>query len=234
MFDAVPWPVYLLFLAAVLLPLGFKLRQQLKADRNLQRAGLAHIHRMAWPEFVRYLETLFSGLGYQVERAAGKTDYGVDLILKDGTGRRTAVNARHFKERVDKPALPEVAEGAAFYDCQDTLLITVVGYTNGAINMAEETGALLWDTEDLADAMEKVRTRPSFQASKPARTAAGRETAAAVVPPPAPAPAVPEAPAGPKGPPCPICGKPMEPKLAAGREIWLCSRFPRCNGAQLK
>jgi hypothetical protein len=53
MFDAVPWPVYLLFLAAVLLPLGFKLRQQLKADRNLQRAGLAHIHRMAWPEFVR-------------------------------------------------------------------------------------------------------------------------------------------------------------------------------------
>lgn len=38
------------------------------------------------------------------------------------------------------------------------------------------------------------------------------------------------APPSPQAPRCPKCGKPMTPKIALERPIWLCSRFPECNG----
>lgn len=236
MFDAIPWYVYVLFLGAVGLPLGYMWIQASRADRILTRAGLTHVRRMAFPEFIRYLETLFAGLGYQIERPPARTDYGADLILKDGTGRRTAVNARHFKEKVGPDVLSEVAEGAEYFTCQDTLIISVDGFTNKAVDRGEETGAILWDAEDLADAMDKIRARPSFQPREQARPvpatlapAAGLMSAARELPLPVAAEA-----SGPSGPPCPVCGKPMEPRLAAGRDIWLCSRFPRCNGAEMR
>ncbi|HWI64870.1 MAG TPA: restriction endonuclease [Symbiobacteriaceae bacterium] len=241
MLAAIPWYVYLLFLGAVGLPMAYMWAGALREERTLARAGLSHVRRMAWPEFLRYLEALFAGLGYQVERTPSRNDYGADLLLKDGTGRRTAVNARHFKERVGPEALQEVAEGAQYHDCEDTLVVSAVGFTNKAIDASEENGTILWDAGDLADAAEKVRIRPSFQpreAHRPGAVppAAGSHIAASLqaaatreIPLP---PADPQA--APQGPPCPVCGKPMEPKVAAGREIWLCSRFPRCNGAELR
>lgn len=36
------------------------------------------------------------------------------------------------------------------------------------------------------------------------------------------------------GPACPECGSPMVARMAGGRPIWLCSRFPGCKGARTK
>jgi len=228
MFAAIPWYVFVLFLAGVGLPLAYMWVHATRAERLLSRAGLLHVRKMAWPEFLRYLEALYSGLGYQVERPPSREDYGADLILRDGTGRRTAVNARHFKEKVTPEALQEVADGAEYYGCQDTLVVGALGFVNKTIDGSEETGTILWDMDDLADAMDKVRSRPaSFkprEQSLQAPVAAAREL---------PRP-VQEEPQGPHGPACPICRKPMEAKVAAGRDIWLCSRFPRCNGARMR
>ncbi|HYF93509.1 MAG TPA: restriction endonuclease [Symbiobacteriaceae bacterium] len=232
-----PWYVYLLILTAVGLPLMYMWVQASREVRTLARAGLPHARKMAWPEFQRYLESLFAGLGYQVERPGQRSDYGADLILKDGTGRRTAVNARHFKERITPEMLGEVSEGAEYYGCQDTLVVSVMGFTNKAIDQSEQSGTILWDAADLAGAMDKVRTRPSFQSREPARfvpEGAAPAAAGLAATREAPAPAATEPMAAFQGPPCPVCGKPMEPKIAAGRDIWLCSRFPRCNGATMR
>jgi hypothetical protein len=36
------------------------------------------------------------------------------------------------------------------------------------------------------------------------------------------------------GPACPKCGAPMTARRANDQAIWLCSRFPQCNGSKLK
>lgn len=240
MFSSMPWPVYVLLLGILAIPVAIVVAGQLKVERLKARAGLEELSRMALPEFLKYLTNLFAGLGYHVDRPPAQSGYGIDLILTDGTGRRTAVQASRYDERVAAEAIRELSEGAGYHRCQDALLVSLKGFAGPAVTMAEETGAMLWDLADLADAMDKVRSRPSFGAVGAERRvapAAGRQLPAerpAPVSPELPADPPPPEEAGPKGPPCPICRKPMEPRVAAGREIWLCSRFPRCNGAKLK
>lgn len=229
------WVIGGILLAAVAVPLIVLVTQQLKRERLLTRAGLSEHSKMNLPDFLRYLETLFGGLGYRVEKLPSRDDGGLDLVLVDGTGRRTAVLARRWKERIDRSALQRVAEGAAYHQCEDTLVLSIAGYQNNAIAMAEETGAFLWGAEDLADAMEKVRTRPSFQPAERARTSAAIQSNSAGQPKQAAAlqtPTVDQV--TPQTPLCPHCRSAMAPRVAAGREIWLCSRFPRCNGARMK
>lgn len=238
MFSSVPWPVYVLLLGLIAIPLALVVAGQVKVERLKDRAGLSDLSRMALPEFLKYLTNLFAGLGYQVDRPPAQSAYGADLILTGGTGRRTAVQARHFSERITPEAVRELSEGAGYHRCQDTLLISVRGFAGPAVTMAEETGAMLWDLNDLADAMDKVRSRPSFGALGADRSGGGRQGERAErAAPSRQAPVVDLPPPdvrGPSGPPCPICRTPMEPRVAAGREIWLCSQFPRCTGARLK
>jgi len=243
MLAAIPWPVYVLVLGAIGLPVVYLWVHAVREERLMRRAGLSHGRQMDLPAFIRYLESLFAGLGYHVKRTAQRDQYGADLLLKDGTGRQTAVNARHFKERISPDVLSEVASGAEYHDCEETLVVSTIGFANQTIDAAEETGTILWDMSDLADAMEKVRTRPQPRLAwdedpaplQPAPAAAPHSLFAPVAATRQPAvlPPEPEADA-PSGPPCPICRQPMEAKVAAGRDIWLCSRFPRCNGATLR
>ncbi|MDF2631111.1 MAG: restriction endonuclease [Symbiobacteriaceae bacterium] len=251
MLKAIPWPIYILVAGAIGLPVIYLWVQATREDRLLRRAGLGNGRQTPLPEFIRYLEALFTGLGYHVKRPAQRDDYGADLLLKDGTGRQTAVSARHFKERIGPEVLSEIAEGADHHDCEETLIVSLVGFTNTTLDRAEETGTILWDASDLAEAMGKVRSRPPVQRGaaweadqpqgEPGRgIPEARHSLAALaatrqpMPVAQPIPSAPPEPEPPSGPPCPVCSRPMEPKIAAGREIWLCSRFPRCNGAQLR
>lgn len=219
-----PWPVIaLVCVLAAAIPLVVVVLSRIRRGQLLARAGLQDLAHMDLPAFLRYLTTLLSGLGYQVEKTPDRSQYGVDLILTDGTGRRTAVHARHYNLPVEKAVIAEVQEGAGYHRCQDSLIVTTARYTGGAVSAAEETGAILWDLGDLADNMVKVMERPNFQqpAAPPATGPAPAPVAAAVTP-------------VSSTPPCPICGRPTVARSAAGRDIWLCSRFPRCNGALMR
>jgi hypothetical protein len=265
MFSSLPWFIWAIILLVILIPAAIAIAVLTADRRKLARAGLQDVRQMAPAEFVRYLTTLFSGLGYRVEQPGDGGEYGVDLVLTDGTGRRTAVCARHYLTRVDRDEIRAGQDGAEYQRCSDALVVTTAGFTGGAVTMGEETGAILWDAGDLADAMDKVRNRPSFGAGDGARTlaespAAGSMTddtppsraaarrapgsegpaypaqalrPAGTVPDQTPTPIAAQ-PEGPKGPPCPVCGTAMLPREAAGRAIWLCSRFPRCSGAAIR
>jgi hypothetical protein len=257
--SSLPWFVWAVLGLIIVIPVTIGIAVMAGNERRVGRAGLKHVRQMSLPDFIQYLTTLYDGLGYHVERPGkGSGDYGVDLILTDGTGRRTAVSARHFQARVGRDEIRALHEGAEYHRCKDALVVTTVGFASAAVAMAEETGAILWDTGDLADAMDKVRARPSFGSGRgglvptdaapaaqgtalPSRLGAGRPAAQApqprspqpALPPQAPTPIAAE-PGEANGPPCPVCGTPMMAREAAGRGIWLCSRFPRCNGAQMR
>ena len=235
MLSLIPWWVYLLVgLGFVGVLATILLTRRSGSGKHLARAGLTDVGSMELPDFLRYLTTIFNGLGYTVERIPAKGgDPVADLVLVDGTGRRTVVCARHFKTTVDAPVVKQLAENAAQYRSKDALVVTTAKFSNKAIAAAEELGAILWDPADLADAMEKVQASPGFGQGRSEAAAAAAGAPAGL----ATAAAQPEAqPAdnGPKGPPCPYCGSPSVARMAVGKEIWLCSRFPRCNGAVLR
>ncbi|HLN59968.1 MAG TPA: restriction endonuclease [Symbiobacteriaceae bacterium] len=236
MLSLIPWWVYLLVgLGLAGVPVTILLMRRNGSAKTLARAGLTDLGAMELPDFLRYLTTIFNGLGYTVERIPAKGgDPVADLVLVDSTGRRTAVSARHFKNAVDAPVVKQLAENAAQYRCKDALVVTTAKFSNAAIAAAEELGAILWDPADLADAMEKLQASPGFSQSRSEAAAAAASGGPAGL---AAAPAQPqvqELDNGPKGPPCPYCGSPSVARMAVGKEIWLCSRFPRCNGAVLR
>jgi hypothetical protein len=232
LFSLIPWWLYVVLgLVLIGIPVLVLVLRHTGTGRNLTRAGLTDLGNMALADFLRYLTGVFGSLGYQVERVNTRQgDYGVDLVVVDGSGRRTAVNARHFKEPVDTPAIRQLAEGAAYHRCKDTLVVTTAKYSNGAIAAAEETGTMLWDLGDLADAAERMQDKPSFSATRGEVAA----SAASAFGGPQSAPQSQSEEDGPTGPPCPQCNSPTNARLAVGKEIWLCSRFPRCNGGMIR
>jgi|GEM_PF-2178473 len=259
MLSSIPWQVYAVILFALSLPLLAKFAEQLRRQRRLERAGLHDLHRMGGEQFDRYLERLFRGLGYQVQRPPGR---GADLVLVSGTGGRTAVLSRHWQEAVDAPVVAKAVEGAEALGCQEVLVVTTVRFRNQAIGAAEKQQVLLWDLADLAGAMVKIGQRQGVRGTVlpdvgqeppggPALPVGPVVSPGARVAPPVPArPVVPQGSAvaqlrsNPEpglaasridaSPPCPRCGAPTLARQAAGRSIWLCSRFPKCNGARLR
>lgn len=246
------FPVQVLLFFAVALGLGIAVRVVAAETtrRRFARAGLAEVNRMHWREFEKYLQHLFATLGYHAELTPPSGDNGVDVILTDGNGVRTAVQAKRWRKGnlVGSPEVQRTVGGAQYYHCQRVLVVTTSGYTQEAKAFARQTGTELWGPDELADAIEQARSRqgqaPVAACSTAARHAVPRPAAAgpgpmrsAPVAQPRPAPAPQSAPVkapATAGPACPKCGAPMTARRVNDQAIWLCSRFPQCNGSKLK
>ncbi|HYF93973.1 MAG TPA: restriction endonuclease [Symbiobacteriaceae bacterium] len=235
-----PWWFYALFAVPIVWPLIQRLVQEIIDERRFARAGLSDIRRMSWRDFEKYLAHLFRSLGYQTEVTPPSGDYGVDVILTDGSGRRIAVQAKRWKgKKVGAPEIQKTIGGAAYYKCQQAIVVTTSGYTDQAQEMARKTGVQLWGLKELGDAMELARSRGAGTQPASATQPAPKPSATAEGPKPVGAPArplgLPVKPGTATGnPACPKCGAHMVERTAQGTAIWLCSRFPACQGNLLK
>ena len=224
-------------------------------EHRYAHTSLAEVRRMNWWEFEHFLGYLFTKLGYQatVTRASG--DFGVDVLVTAADGTKIAVQAKHWRsEYVGVEHVLKTVGGAAHYGCQQAIVVTTSGYTDAAREASRTTGVELWGPNELAEAMERAGiqsgTRPAVAAARDARPT-GLPRPKQPSPPakplgmPLPKQAAAPRPAGPSSypsrpepqtdkPTCPKCGKPMEAKVALQRTIWLCSRFPQCNGVTLR
>jgi hypothetical protein len=252
---SLPWYFYwilsVLVALSVMSPLFKRLIQSWQDDRRYARAGLQEIKQMHWLDFEKYLAHLFENLGYQVHLTPPTNDYGVDLILTDQHGQQTAVQAKHWKgKRVGSPEVQQTIGAAMTYGCQHVRVVTILGYTDQAREVARKTGVQLWGLEELGDAVESMRARTAagkFTAAVPATAIAGTHVSRPVRPtlPPSgrPAPTTkPTSPARPQlarvggqsSPGCPTCASPMNLRAIQGRQVWLCSRSPVCKGFKFK
>lgn len=209
---------------------------RLLAERRYDRAGLAEVDHMDWRDFEHYLAHLFSALGCQAEVTQASGDFGVDVIVTEPGGRRIAVQAKKWKmgNNVGAPEVEQTIGGAVYYKCQAVIVVTTSGYTNAAREIARGTGTQLWGRKELGELIERARTRgslPQAHVAAAAQMPAPRSLGAA------PGPVQPQPPGitvkPSTGPQCPRCGGAMVQRIAAGRRVWLCARFPACNGGQV-
>lgn len=146
------WPLWV-FLGAI-----FLIRLVLLAYRwrRLARSGIREIDRMDGAEFEKYLEVLFTRLGFSVERTRYVGDYGADLVVsKDRV--KTAVQAKRFGRKVGVTAVQQAVAAKAQYGCSEAMVVTNAFYTTQAVRLARANKVKLWDRNQLVSALISAR-----------------------------------------------------------------------------
>jgi len=112
------------------------------------------LDKMSGLEFERYLTTMFESKGYVVEKTPGSHDYGADLIV-DKFGETIALQAKCRKQAARITAVQEVNGGRDYYRTRRAMVISVGGFTESAVKLANRLGVELWDRKRLFDEISK-------------------------------------------------------------------------------
>ena len=146
--DAKSLALLFVLLPAVLAAIALTIWQH--NQRRLTHSGIAEIDLMDGITFERYLETLFSGLGYRVHRTRTAGDFGADLVAtKEGT--RTIVQAKRYTKRVGVRAVQEAVAARGMYQGSEAIVVTNNYYTDQAAILAKANGVVLWDRDYLVN-----------------------------------------------------------------------------------
>jgi len=145
------WPIWV-FLAA--LGVG-RLAYVFYRWRMIARSGLNDIDTMSGRDFERYLDILFSRLGFNVQQTAVHGDYGADLVASN-KGIRVAIQAKRHRRRVGVKAVQEAVAAKGNYSCDKAMVVTNSFFTRQAARLADRNRVALWDRHRLAREMASV------------------------------------------------------------------------------
>lgn len=131
--------------------------------RRISRTSLAYIDIMSGLEFEEYTAWLLRKLGYSevtVTKASG--DQGIDVLAnKDGT--RYAIQCKNYTHKLDNTSVQEAYAGKTFYNCDFGVVITNRTFTQGAQELANSIGVLLWDRSVLQDMISRANRKRHFK-----------------------------------------------------------------------
>jgi restriction system protein len=162
-------------------------------------------------EFERLLSLYFRDQGYRVkEVGVGGKDGGVDLVIVDKRGEKTAVQAKCYADhnKVQVMTVRELVGAKRNHDCILSLLVTTSDLTADAKREAEQFKVDYWHG-DLVE--NKLRSWGKWQ---PVKTKAKPKRAVSSIV---------------KDVTC-ACGAPMiQRKNKEGAAFWGCSNYPSCR-----
>ncbi|MBE5096759.1 restriction endonuclease [Bacillus thuringiensis] len=113
------------------------------------------IDLLSGEEFEQYLADLLKCLGFRTELTKGSGDQGAD-ILGFKQNKKYVIQAKRYKSTVGTAAVQEVVAGKAFYDADESWVITNSTFTKGAVELASKTNTKLWDREKLSNLIETL------------------------------------------------------------------------------
>jgi restriction system protein len=177
---------------------------------------------LSGPEFERLLALYFRDQGYMVQEVGiGGNDGGVDLVITDHRGEKTAVQAKCYAERnsVGVQTIRELVGAKRNHDCILSLLITTSDLTVPAKKEAEQFKVDYWHG---ALVEQKLRSwgkwQPGKKMYKPKEVTQPKTVPAAESKTAAPAAT------------CSSCGSKMiVRKSREGKSFLGCSSFPKCR-----
>ena len=117
---------------------------QCQAPVNLD-AYMAYMDSLDGHAFEEFCAKLLRGNGFSdVYVTRGSGDQGVDIIAKKD-GVKYAVQCKHYASALGNTPVQEIYAGCVHYHCHVAVVMTNSTFTNGAVELAESTGVLLWD-----------------------------------------------------------------------------------------
>lgn len=93
--------------------------------------------------YEKTVEKYLKSLGYDARKTQNMSDYGVDIIVYENDGSKTAIQCKMEKAPSGVSAVQEVYAGGRFYGCTHFCVFCESGFSNPAINMANVLGVYL-------------------------------------------------------------------------------------------
>ncbi|MFC3749533.1 restriction endonuclease [Paenibacillus sp. GCM10012306] len=179
-----------------------------RPDEVLLKAPLDQINGA---EFERLLSLYFRDQGYTVkEVGVGGKDGGVDLVIIDKRGEKTAVQAKCYAEhnKVQVMTVRELVGAKRNHDCILSLLITTSDLTADAKREAEQFKVDYWHGALIENKLRAWgKWQPTKGKVKPKKTSSNKVKAVTCA-----------------------CGAPMvQRKSKEGTAFWGCSNYPSCR-----
>ena len=109
------------------------------------------IDKMDGMDFEKICADILSYNGFEnIEVTQGSGDQGID-VLTEKDGIKYAIQCKRYSSKLGNTPIQEVHAGRKYYKCQIGVVMTNNYFTPGAINLANETGTLLWDRDKLIE-----------------------------------------------------------------------------------
>ena len=125
-----------------------KILQNSDSDSSQAYVSIEDVDGMEGHEFERFLEILFTKMGFQTKKTPGSGDQGVDLVLKKD-GLITAVQAKRSQSNIPNDAVQEVVAGKSLYQAHRAMVVTNHFFGNSAKKLAKANSVQLVDREKL-------------------------------------------------------------------------------------
>lgn len=104
---------------------------------------------MAGEEFEDFAAELLEQNGIEVvELTKASGDFGADIIIIH-EGERTAVQCKRYERPIGVKAVQEAISSMTYYKCKKAAVFTNSTFTRQAVELAAESGVILWGREDL-------------------------------------------------------------------------------------
>jgi len=150
-------PVLVATAALLLFVVVVGIVSRLHREHIFHGATLRSIDVMDGTEFEMFLATLFSHLGYRVERVGMSHDFGADLLLTSRRNKRIVVQAKRYASNVGIGAVQEVLGAVRYYNGARGMVVTNRDFTESAQELAARSGVELWNRNRLVAAMSRIR-----------------------------------------------------------------------------
>ena len=110
-------------------------------------------------DFEEYVAEFLKFIGYDDAKATQKTgDFGVDVVAKRD-GVLYAIQVKRYAPNNPTPekAVQEVLSGKAYANAHVGMVITTSYFTQKALQLAEQTGVILWDRDKLKEKIYQLK-----------------------------------------------------------------------------
>lgn len=115
-----------------------------------KKTQLDEVDGMEGHDFEYWCADLLKKNGFQnVEVTKGSGDQGVD-VLAEKDGIKYAVQCKCYSKDLGNTPVQEVESGRVFYGCHVGAVMTNRYFTQGARDLAQKTGTLLWDRDHIS------------------------------------------------------------------------------------
>lgn len=154
----ISWCATVLVCFAISAFYGYKAFKKFRKN-NSPMADLYAVDVMTGLEFEEFTAELLQKLGYydvQVTKASG--DQGID-VLATKSGTRYAIQCKNYASKLDNTPVQEAYAGKAYYGYDVGVVITNSTFTDGAYQLANSIGVLLWDRHTLQAMIEEANAK---------------------------------------------------------------------------
>lgn len=126
-----------------------------KLIESTQILDLSMVDVMEGHNFEFWCADLLRKNGFEnVKVTPGSGDQGVDVLAEKG-GVKYAIQCKCYSHDLGNTSIQEVESGRVFYGCHVGVVMTNRYFTQGAKELAQKTGTLLWDRDYLESAIKR-------------------------------------------------------------------------------